>query len=65
VIRWQETTVEVKKKKLYLCLLAWMPCCFQCSMDVAGSRRDVIWRRRRLYIVPHDEVWCVGKGFWI
>jgi hypothetical protein len=34
VIQWQETTVTVKKKKLYPCLLAWMPCCFPYSMDM-------------------------------
>jgi len=34
-ICWQETTVIVKKKKkLYLRLLAWMPCCFLYSMGM-------------------------------
>jgi hypothetical protein len=34
VIRWQETSVAVKKKTLYFCLLEWMPCCFSCSVDM-------------------------------
>ena len=35
VITWQETTVTIKKKALPP--LAWMPCCFPCSMDMLVS----------------------------
>ena len=46
VIRWQETIVAVKKKKLYLNLLPWMPCCFPCSMDMRAPTRkhSISWK---------------------